>query len=166
MSWDWGAINQVADDVLITVGITILIVRQFIWRSAELHHMLRLPVVIVGAGIVYLVIELSSGFRWVPGDWFIVGELALVAMTGTAMGHVTRFRSDREHLQYKLTATGLWLWLAFLVIRIGSFYLAAAFGANLAGLTGLILLSFGVNRFAAIVVVRRRTRDMLAAFQT
>ena len=163
MSWNWGTINEVADDALVAVGILILIARQFIWRSAELHRMLRLPLIIVGAGIVYLLAELWGGFHWVPGDWFVLGELALVALTGTAMGFVTRFRPNQERLQYKLTAVGLWLWLAFVAIRIGSFWLASVFGANLGAVTGLILLSFGVNRLAAIVVVRRRAGEILAA---
>lgn len=161
MSWDWGTINQALDDVIITVGIAILIVRQFLWRSAELNRMLRVPVLIIAVGIGYLVVELWSGFRWVTGDWMIVGELLLVAVTGTAMGYVTRFRADEEHLQYKLTAAGLWLWFLFIGIRLGSFSLATALGANLADVTGIILVSFGVNRLAAILVVRRRARALL-----
>jgi energy-converting hydrogenase Eha subunit C len=160
MSWDWGTIDKMADDALIMVGIVMLIVRQFSWRSAELHRMLRLPVIIIATGIAYLAVELWGGSRWVPGDWFIVAELGLVALTGTAMGYVTHFRITQNRLQYKLTAAGLWLWLVFLAIRIGSFYLAVALGANLADATGLILLSFGVNRLTAIVVVRRRAERL------
>jgi hypothetical protein len=156
MQWDWGAANQILDDVIIAAGIIILIVRQFIWRSTQLHRMLRLPVVIIAAGLVYLVIELWGGFRWVAADWIIIGELVLVAMTGTVMGVVTRFRTVNGHLQYKLSAAGVWLWALFIVIRIGAFCLASALGANLADATGIILLSFGANRLAAILVVRRR----------
>lgn len=163
MHWDWGVANQVADDVIITVGIAVLIVRQFIWRSTQLHRMLRLPVAIIAAGLVYLVIELWGGFRWVPADWIIIGELLLVAVTGTIMGYVTRFRTADEHLQYKLSPAGVWLWALFILIRVGSFYLASALGANLAEATGLILLSFGANRLAAIVVVRRRAEKLLAS---
>jgi hypothetical protein len=159
---DWGTIDQVADDVIVTVGIAILIVRQFIWRSAELRRMLRLPAIIMAVGLGYLVIELWGGFRWVPGDWLIAGELALVALTGTAMGRVTRFRTDQGGLQYKLTTPGLALWAVFIGIRVGMFYLAGALGANLTDQTGLILLSFGVNRLAAAVVVRRRARRLLS----
>jgi hypothetical protein len=160
MSWDWGELNRLADDILITAGIVILIVRQFLWRSADTHRMLRLPAIIVAAGVGFLAVELWGGLRWVPADWCVVGELGLVAVTGTAMGSVTRFRGTAERLQYRLTASGLWLWLAFVAIRLGSLYLAAALGANLAGATGLILLSFGVNRLAAILVVRRRARRL------
>ncbi len=160
---DWGVANQVVDDVIITVGIAVLIVRQFIWRSTHLHRMLRLPVVIIVVGLVYLVIELWGGFRWVPADWIIIGELLLVAVTGTIMGYVTRFRTLDEHLQYKLNPAGVWLWALFMLIRVGSFYLASALGANLTEATGLILLSFGANRLAAIVVVRRRARRILAS---
>lgn len=156
MQWDWGTVNHILDDAIISVGIIILIVRQFVWRSTQLRRMLRLPVAIVGAGLVYLVIELGGGFRWVAVDWIIIGELVLVAMTGTVMGVVTRFRTVNGHLQYKLSAAGVGLWALFIVIRIGAFCLASALGANLADATGIILLSFGANRLAAILVVRRR----------
>ena len=161
-TWDWAAVNGLADEVLVVAGIAVMVVRQFRWRSAELHRLLRLPLLIIGAGTAYLGVELWGGFPWVRGDWFIVAELALVAGTGTVMGHVTRFRTIQGHLQYRLTAAGLWLWLAFVGIRLASFFLAAALGVDLAGATGLVLLSFGINRLAATLVVRRRARNLLA----
>lgn len=94
----------------------------------------------------------------VAADWLILAELALVAVTGTAMGYVTHFRSAGSRLQYRLTGVGLILWAAFVAIRVGNFGLANLLGANLAEATGLILLSFGVNRWAAIAVVRRRAK--------
>lgn len=166
MRWDWGAINHVLDDVVITLGIAVLIVRQFIWRSTKLHRMLRLPITIIVAGLAYLVVELWGGFRWVPADWILLGELLLVAVTGTVMGQVTRFRTDKGQLQYKLSPDGVWLWATFIAIRMGFFFLASAMGANLAEATSLILLSFGVNRLAAILVVRRRADRILAAEST
>ncbi|MFC8800813.1 hypothetical protein ACFT2C_24040 [Promicromonospora sp. NPDC057138] len=162
MSLDWGAINQIADNLIIAVGIAVLIVRQFLWRSAVLHRMLRLPSLVIAAGVGYLGVELGTGFQWVPGDWFIIGELALVAITGTAMGYVTRFRAVETRLEYRLTGPGVGLWAVFVAIRAGFFLLATASGADLAGATGLVLLSFGVNRLAAIMVVRRRAAAMLA----
>lgn len=163
MDWNWGAINEIADDVIITVGIAVLIVRQFIWRSARLDRMLRMPVILIGAGIVYLIIELAQGFVWVPADWLIVAELGLVAITGTAMGYATHFRNANDTLQYRLTWIGIILWAIFVAVRIGNFALASALGANLAAATGLILLSFGINRLAAIAVVRRRALPLVAA---
>lgn len=62
-------VNQVVDDILITGGIGVLIVRQFIWRTAELSRMLWMPVLVVAAGLAYLVIELRAGFHWVGADW-------------------------------------------------------------------------------------------------
>lgn len=162
MAIDWNAMNQIADDVIIAVGIAAMIIRQFIWRSAELHRMLRLPVLIIGAGIAYLVFEVWGGFVWVPADWLIVAELALVAITGTAMGYATHFRQADGRLQYRLTWAGIILWAIFVAIRVGDFVLASALGANLADATGLILLSFGANRFAAILVVRRRAEARIA----
>lgn len=65
MTWNWDVANQVLDDVVIAAGIGWLIVRQFIWRSTDLQRMLRLPVLILAAGLVYVVVELRGGFRWV-----------------------------------------------------------------------------------------------------
>jgi hypothetical protein len=163
MAVDWMAINRDADDVLVGAGIVVLIGRQFIWRSAELRRMLVLPLVIIAVGTVYLVAELGAGSLSGAGDWVILAELALVALTGTAMGYVTRFRTQQDRLQYKLTTPGLLLWVVFVGLRLGSFYLAAALGARLAATLGPILLSFGVNRVAAVLVVRRRARARLAS---
>lgn len=155
-TWNWAGIDQAADTALIVAGIGLLIVRQFIWRSADPRRMLRLPVVIVAAGLVSLVGEVHSGLRWTAGDIVVLGELVLVAATGTAMGHVTRFRAHEGRLQYKLTARGVVLWAAFILIRLTSLSLAFLLGANAADATGLILISFGINRLAATLVVRRR----------
>ncbi len=160
MDGNWGLINEVIDDVIITLGIAVLIVRQFIWRSAVLDRMLRMPIVIILAGIIYLIVELAGGFAWVPADWLIVAELGLVAITGTAMGYATHFRTTSGSLQYRLTWIGVILWAVFVTIRLGNFALASILGANLAEATGLILLSFGINRLAAIAVVRRRARGV------
>lgn len=162
MAWDWGLANQVLDDVIIAAGIVVLIVRQFLWRSTDLHRMLRLPALILAAALVYLVVELWGGFHWVAADWIVIAELLLVAVTGTIMGHVTRFRTAQGRLQYRLSTAGLWLWLLFVGIRVGSFLLASALGASLADATGLILLSFGANRIAAVLVVRRRAQAILS----
>jgi hypothetical protein len=163
MTWNWAALDATLNDLVITVGIGFLVVRQFLWRAAEAHRMLRLPAVVLAAGLVSLVLDVLAGSRWATGDWFLAGEFALVAVTGTVMGAATRFRLAGGRLQYRLTTAGLWLWAAFVVIRLGSFLLAARFGANLAGATGVILLSFGLNRLAAIMVVRRRARRLLPA---
>lgn len=158
---NWGEANRILDDAIIGLGIVIMILRQFFWRSAETNQMLRMPIILILAALGYLIIEIWSGFGWVSADWIILGELALVACTGTAMGYVTRFRTEHGRVQYKLTASGIWLWGLFVCIRVGWFYLALHLGANIADATGIILLSFGVNRFAAILVVRRRAREHL-----
>ncbi|WP_375401633.1 hypothetical protein [uncultured Amnibacterium sp.] len=155
-AWNWGGINQAADTVLIVAGVGVLIVRQFIWRSADPARMLTPPVLIMAAGLVSLVIEVHSGLHWTTADIVVLGELVLVAATGTAMGHVTRFRAHEGQVQYKLTANGVVLWAAFIVIRLASLSLAFLLGATAADTTGLILISFGVNRLAATLVVRRR----------
>ncbi|MFD2469941.1 hypothetical protein [Amycolatopsis silviterrae] len=141
------------DDVLIALAVGFLIVRQFRWRSAEPRRMLVTPLVVIAVGLVYLGFELGGGFR--AADWLLAGELVLVAGTGAAMGRVTRFRRA-DGLQYRLTGPGIALWAVFLAIRIGSFALAGVLGAHLLDATGLILVSFGVNRLAASLVVRHR----------
>jgi len=165
VAWDWTALGRVVDDLVVTAGIALLVVRQFVWRSAAVNRMLRLPLLIIAAGIGYLVAELRGGFPWVAGDGFLLGELALVAVTGVAMGLVTRFRTVGTQLQYRLTAPGLWLWAAFVVIRVAFLVLATRYGANLADATGVVLLSFGTNRLTAIVVVRRRAERWVPAGQ-
>ena len=95
-------------------------------------------------------------------DWLVVAELGLVAVTGTVMGYVTHFRRAGGRLQYRLTGVGLILWAVFVAIRVGNFALANLLGANVAEATGLILLSFGVNRLAAIAVVRRRAEALIS----
>lgn len=162
MNQEWGATNQVADTVIIGLGIAVLIVRQFIWRSGQMRRMLRMPMALIGAGLIYLVIEMHAGNSWVPGDWLVLAELGLVAITGSVMGRATVFRLVNGGLQYRLSAVGLILWAVFVAVRIGNFALAGVLGAKLSAATGLILLSFGINRLAAIVVVRRRARSYVA----
>lgn len=149
-------VNTIADDLLIGIGIAVLIVRQFLWRSAELNRMLRLPVIVIGVGIVYVVVELRQQLVWSPADWLVFAELLLVAVTGTIMGRVTQFRRVQGRLQYRLTRAGLALWAVFVVIRVGSFALAHLLGTHLLEATGMILVSFGANRLAASLVVRHR----------
>jgi hypothetical protein len=76
------------------------------------------------------------------------------------MGAATRFRNEGDRLQYRLTGIGVLLWAIFVAVRAGNFWVADTLGANLADATGLILLSFGVNRLAAIIVVRHRAKTL------
>lgn len=153
-------INTIADDLIIGAGIALLIIRQFLWRSADLTRMLRMPAIVIAAGIVYLVIELRRGFAWSSSDWLVFGELLLVALTGTIMGHITNFRRVEGRLQYRLTRPGLALWAAFVAIRVGSFAVAHILGAHLLETTGMILVSFGANRLAASLIVRHRAQSL------
>ncbi|MDP9777719.1 hypothetical protein J2S58_001342 [Nakamurella flavida] len=158
MGTDWLAIDRVMDDVLITAGVVVLIVRQFRWRSAEAGRMFRLPMIVLGLGLLLLGEEMWTGVDWRPGDWFVLAEVGLVAVAGIAMGRVTRFRFHRERLQYRLTTPGLGLWAAVVAARVATVLSAARFGADVSGASGLLLISFGVNRLAAAVVVSRRVR--------
>ncbi len=103
--------------------------------------------------------QLGAVTRWSPADAIVLGELGLVAMTGAVMGRVTRFRRVAGGPQYRLTGVGVWLWALFVAIRTGCYLLAQRWGADLAALSGVVLLSFGVNRLVATLVVRRRLRS-------
>ncbi|SIS17802.1 hypothetical protein [Williamsia sterculiae] len=154
----WMTVDHVVDDVAIATGVAFLIIRQFAWRTADPGRMARLPAVILAIGVGYSTVDFMTGYRWHAADWVMAAELVMVTVTGLAMGHVTRFRSVDGRVQYKLTGNGVWLWGLFVVIRIGSMVAAVELGAGLATATGPLLVSFAVNRIAAIVVVRRRTR--------
>jgi len=158
VSWDWASVNRAVDDAAVVGGIVFLVVRQFRWRSAEPHRMLRLPLVIVAVGVGYLGVELWTAVLWTPADCLVLVELLLVALTGVVMGRVTRFRVVDDRLQYKLTWAGIWLWVLFVAIRVGSYSLAHALGSRLAGATGPLLISFGANRLPSVLVVRARAR--------
>lgn len=71
--------------------------------ALPLRRCARTPLLIIAAGIGHLIPERWGGFPWVAGDAFLLGELAPVAVTGTAMGHVTHFRTLGDRLQYRLT---------------------------------------------------------------
>jgi hypothetical protein len=161
MSWDWSSVNEVTDDAVVAGGIALLVVRQFLWRSAEPRRMLRLPLGVIVVGFGYLGSELRAAGRWTSADWSILAELVLVSLTGVVMGRVTRFRATGDRLQYRLTGVGIWLWALFVAIRVGSYGLAHAMGSDLAGATGPLLISFGANRLLSVLVVRARTRALL-----
>lgn len=154
----WGVVNGDLGTAVIVIGVAVLIVRQFVWRSAERGRLLRPPIVFVLLGLMGLIFEVGHGLRLVPADWLIAGELTLVACTGIAMGLVTRFRRQGDRLQYRLTRPGLLLWAIFVVVRLAVLAGAASLGAALPSTSGVILLTFGVNRLAAALVVDHRVR--------
>ena len=159
---DWKSLDSAVTDVLVLAGVAVLIVRQFVWRPADPRRILRTPLAVLGAGAVLTVVQLHVG-RWEAADWILLAELVLVAMTGAALGSVTRFRGTGADVRYRPTGPGLALWLGFIGIRAASFALASALGADVGGASGLVLLSFGVNRLGASLVVRRRLGSRTAA---
>ena len=60
-----------------------------------------------------------------------------------------------NHADRRAGVRGLDRLALLMVIRVGIFALAARFGAPLPETTGAILLSFGINRLASALVVRR-----------
>lgn len=148
------------DTVAVTVGIGFLITRQFLWRTADMARLFVLPLSIVGAGVIWVIWEVLQGE---PLTLFTLAvmcaEAVLVFATGTAMGWMTQFRERNEALSYRLVPKGLILWGVFLSIRVGSFVLAGKVGAHLLDTTGVITVSFGINRLANSLVVRRRIKQ-------
>lgn len=152
---------DLADDILIGAGIAFLIVRQFMWRAADPARLLLMPVIIVIYGIGSVTWDILHGERLKIVDLVVfIVELALVGCTGTVMGVRTRFRRRGQALQYKLDAWGVALWAIFIAIRIGSFLLAAQLDAHALETTGAILISFGANRLASSITVRRRVKAL------
>lgn len=145
------------DDALVGVAILLLVVRQFCWRTADPASILKLPVIVLVAGFGWLVWEIATGepLTLLTAGAF-AAELVLVSATGTVMGIATRMRDAGGALRYKLTAWGILLWAVFLGARIGSFVVAYRLGAHLLETTPAIMISFGANRLASSLVVRRR----------
>lgn len=148
------------DTLLITVGILFLIVRRFFWREIEPTKLLSFPLLMIGVGVAWMVWDVANGARFGLISLGVIGlEAVLVCGTGLAMGLMTQFRQSSGRVNCRLSPAGVLLWLAFLAIRIGSFILADRLGFQLLDTTGAILVSFGVNRLAAALVIRHKLRQ-------
>lgn len=150
-------VGSLFDTLVVTLGIGLLIVRQFLWREADPQKILRFPLAIVGIGVVALGWEIVARAALTPLTFMLLGaEVALVCLTGSAMGMLTELRESTGRLHHRLSRSGVVLWAVFVAIRVGSFLLADRFGAHLLETTGAILVSFGINRLASSLVVRRK----------
>ncbi len=144
-----------------TVGIVfllaLLVLRQFQWKAASGARLLRLPAILILVGMVGLGRNLSGGETLTKGAIGILAvELVLVSMIGLIMGQLSMLRAIEGQEFYRQSSIGILLWALFLVVRIGSFALARAFGIHILETTGVILISFGLNRLASALVIRRR----------
>jgi hypothetical protein len=149
------------DTIAVIAGIGFLISRQFLWRAADAARLFVLPLCIVGAGVVWVAWEVLRGEPLTLLTLAVVcAEAVLVSATGMAMGWMTQIRERNGVLSYRLVPGGLVLWGVFLAIRVGSFVLAGRLGAHLLDTTGAITVSFGINRLANSVVVRRRIKHL------
>jgi len=145
------------DRIAVVVGIAVLIVRQFRWRKADPRTILRFPLALVGIGVLTVAQELVTGTALTArAVALFAAELALVGLLGATMGRLMQFRADPAGWRYRLSPRGIALWALFVAIRIGAFALAARLGVPLLETTGAIVLSFGLNRLASTLVVRRR----------
>jgi hypothetical protein len=145
------------DRLAVGVGIVVLIARQFIWRTADPRTLLRLPLALLSIGTLTLGQEVFGGAALTAHtSALLAAELALVALLGATMGGLMQLRADDTGWRYRLSPRGIALWALFVAIRVGMFALAARLGAPLLETTGAILLSFGLNRLASALIVRRR----------
>lgn len=148
------------DTLLITVGILFLIVRRFFWREIEPTKLFRFPLLMIGLGATWAVWDVINGATFGLVSLGVMGlEALLVFGTGLVMGLMTQFRQRSGQISYRLLPAGVLLWLVFLAVRIGSFILADKLGFHLLDTTGAILVSFGINRLAAALVIRCKFRQ-------
>ena len=151
------AVADYAEDIAVGCGIAYLIVRQFRWRDLVPSRMLTLPLILLVCGVIDVLWSAWSGSPITGRDaGVLAAELVLVAITGSVMGWATVYRINGDRLQYRLTRAGIALWAVFVGIRVCSFALAAHLHAHLLESSGAIVVSFGVNRLACSLVVRRR----------
>jgi len=145
------------DRIVVSVGIVVLIARQFRWRVADPQTILRFPLALIGIGALTFIQQIFGSVPLTARTVaLLAAELALVGLLGTTMGWLMQFRVADAGWRYRLSPRGIVLWALFVAIRVGIFALAARFGAPLLETTGAILLSFGLNRLASALVVRRR----------
>ncbi len=147
------------DALFVTVGIALLIVRQFLWRTADPRKILQLPLAILGIGIVSLGWDIAHGLTLTGRTLVVIAaEIALVSLTCVVMGWGTQLARRAGQLAYRLSRPGILLWALFIGIRVGSFVVAARMNVHLLETTGAILISFGFNRLLSSLVVMSKVR--------
>lgn len=155
------------DVLLVTAGIALLIVRQFLWRTADPRKILQLPLVVLGLGIISVGWDIVHGLPINGGMLIVVAtEIALVSLTGMVMGLATQLTRRDRQLAYRLSRPGILLWALFIGIRVGSFVVATRLGVYLLETTGAILISFGFTRLVSSLVVMRKVRRYVSAEST
>lgn len=151
------SVRSTAETVAIVCLLVVLVLRQFQWKTASAARLLRLPAILILVGTVGLGRNLSGGETLTRGAIGILTvELVLVSVIGVIMGRLSMLRAIEGQEFYRQSSIGILLWALFLLVRIGSFALARAFGIHILETTGVILISFGLNRLASALVIRRR----------
>ena len=151
------SVLSIIETVATVFLLALLVLRQFQWKAASEARLLRLPAILILAGVVEFCVSL---FRGEALTWEAIGaltvELVLVSTIGLIMGRLSILRVLDGQSFYRLTRIGILLWALFLAVRIGSFALARVMGIHILETTGVILISFGLNRLASALVIRRR----------
>ena len=138
--------------ILLALGIIVYVVGQ---QIAGANVTGRRVVLLPGILTVIGVLDVTGHNAHASGtDYAFIAASAVVAVAiGLGLGAMTRIELRNGALWTQLPKSGLWLWAAFIITRVGILVAAHAAGAHVAGSTDAILLSLGLNRAAQAAVV-------------
>lgn len=141
--------------VLAAIGLVVYVIgQQVIGSAVRGKRLIVLPVILTVIGIV----ELGGHGPHVGAmDVVLLAASALLAIAvGLGLGAITRVERRDGHLWTQLPKRGLWLWAGLIAGRLVISALAHVTGAHVAGASGAILLTLGLNRVAQALVVAPR----------
>ncbi len=151
---------------LIALIIVLVLARSLTWRSVRPGKLYLLPAIlgVVGLGLVgQTVASLGGGWRPSTTDVAVlVGELAVAALAGWAMGRLSVFRTVDGVVSSRLRAGGAAVFLGFVAVRVLAALLATTIGGTAALLSATALLMIAVVKLVQGVVVSGRCRQHLA----
>ena len=128
-----------------------VIARQLLGEPLRGKQLILLPVVLTVVGIY----DLVKSTRQLAGVdiVFIAASAVLAAGVGVWQGSMMRLESRDGVLWGRMPARSLWLWLAFIVARIGLSAMASGFEAHVAASTAPLLVTLGINRLAQAAAI-------------
>jgi hypothetical protein len=150
------SIQPLIDVALALLVIAFLSWRQLGWRRFEPARALRLPIVLVAAGL--LVLSRAGGTLTEADLAFLALELAVSVGVGLGMGSLLQFRRADSAWLIRTGWLGPVLWAVLVATRIGIDLSSGALGAPLLSSPGVILLMIGGTRATAALVARSRVQ--------
>lgn len=154
--------------VLVAAVLALVILRQLSWRFFKEGEFWRGPVILAIVGVGLLVTVDPAPFT-VPDIALAAVEVVLAVGAGFLAGRVARIRAvDAAHSEKGragIQVSGGWfgvvIYLAFIVVRVGSSFALAAIDGHSIGQggmphTGLFLVLLGVMRGVTLAVVNSR----------